>query len=398
MKLVRSWRLLGRLGQGADGGIDAVERLERLDPLRAAMVGELVIVCEVGVDDVRAAVHLLDDQRGVDVAQQHVARRTHPRVLQAAMHLRLYAGASRAPRLEALLEELAEEHRERAQIAVGAQEEAEEGLAVAETATLGLDRGGRHVRPGRVAGHQVADARAVVREEAFAVGQAADDLDRVVRVARDHQPLTVALEPAERRDPVVRCRAGCRPGWPRSSTAVSAPSSDSVWLLLRIQLDIVLTEPARTRPARIGCARPSIWTITRPGLSDGVTLRFVMSLLDQEAEVRLRPVQAEHRREYRVDGRVDERADQRGDEARDLDAPGAAGRSSEEREDLQDQDQDAHEDERERGHEREHDRSDQGIERRHQDDRDDRVERSPDRDARDDRARSGAARSWIRPA
>ena len=43
--------------------VHAVERLERLDPLGAAVVGELVVVGEVGVDDVRAAVHLLDDQR-----------------------------------------------------------------------------------------------------------------------------------------------------------------------------------------------------------------------------------------------------------------------------------------------------------------------------------------------
>ena len=51
------------LDERRDRAVDAVERLERLDPLGPAVVGELVVVGEVGVDDVRAAVHLLDDQR-----------------------------------------------------------------------------------------------------------------------------------------------------------------------------------------------------------------------------------------------------------------------------------------------------------------------------------------------
>ena len=40
------------------------------------------------------------------------------------------------------------------------------------------------------------------------------------------------------------------------------------WVPLRTHPAMVLTEPARMRPARIGWARPSIWTITRPGWSD----------------------------------------------------------------------------------------------------------------------------------
>ena len=49
-----------------------------------------------------------------------------------------------------------------------------------------------------------------------------------------------------------------------------ASQRDSLWLPSRTQLAIVLTDPARIRPARIGWARPSIWMITRPGLV-GVT-------------------------------------------------------------------------------------------------------------------------------
>ena len=62
-ELVRPRRLVGRLDQRRDRAVHAVERLERLDPLGTAVVGELVVVGEVGVDDVGPAVHLVDDQR-----------------------------------------------------------------------------------------------------------------------------------------------------------------------------------------------------------------------------------------------------------------------------------------------------------------------------------------------
>ncbi len=56
-----------------------------------------------------------------------------------------------------------------------------------------------------------------------------------------------------------------------------ASQRDSLWLPSRTQLAIVLTEPARIRPARIGWASPSIWMITRPGLSDGPVARLTIS-------------------------------------------------------------------------------------------------------------------------
>ena len=46
-----------------------------------------------------------------------------------------------------------------------------------------------------------------------------------------------------------------------------ASQRDSLWLPSRTRLAIVLTDPARIRPARIGWASPSIWMMTRPGLS-----------------------------------------------------------------------------------------------------------------------------------
>ena len=202
-ELVRPRRLVGRLDQGRDRPVDAVEGLEGLDPLGAAVMGQLVVVGEVRVDHVGPAVHLLDDQRRVDVAQEHVAGGAHAGVLETAVHLRPDARTSGAPGLRELLEELAEEQRERAQVAARAEEERHERLAVADAAALGLDRGRRQVRPRRVARHQVADAGAVVGEQALAVGDAGHDQLRVGRVAGGHQVLAIPLVPAERGDAVV---------------------------------------------------------------------------------------------------------------------------------------------------------------------------------------------------
>src|SRR3954447_4297908 len=61
----------------------------------------------------------------------------------------------------------------------------------------------------------------------------------------------------------------CRiPAWlPDVIDGRIASHLESLWLPSRTQFAIVLTEPARIRPARIGWASPSIWRITRPGLS-----------------------------------------------------------------------------------------------------------------------------------
>ena len=202
-ELVRPRRVGGGLLERREGAVDAVERLERLHALGPAVVGELVVVGEVGVDHVGAAVHLVDDQRDVDVAEQHVAGGPHARVLEAAMHLRHDARAPRPPRLVALLDELAQEQRERPEVPGRAEEEAHERLALAEAPRALRERRRREVGPRRVAGHEVADADAVVRQQALAVRHPAHDLGGVGRVARDHQPLAVPLVPAEGRDAVV---------------------------------------------------------------------------------------------------------------------------------------------------------------------------------------------------
>ena len=244
-----------------------------------------------------------------------------PGVLEPAMHLRLDARPPGPPRLDPLLEELAEEQRERAQVAGRAEEEAQERLAVADALRLVLDGRRREVRPRRVAGHEVADARAVVREQALAVRQPADDLARRRRDCST--PSGAAGRARTSGTPGCRrcCRGGSRPGWRTSSTAGSPPSATACACRSRTQRAIVLTEPARIRPARIGWARPSIWMITRPGLSDCAPSPASTSrLLDEQPVEGVAAVDAEDRREDRVDDRVDERADERREEAVDVDA------------------------------------------------------------------------------
>ena len=69
------------------------------------------------------------------------------------------------------------------------------------------------------------------------------------------------------------------PAWlPEVIDGSIASHWESRWLPSRIQPAIVLTEPARTRAARIGWARPSIWMITSPGLSDFGADRLAMRL------------------------------------------------------------------------------------------------------------------------
>ncbi len=363
---VRPRRLFGRLDERGDRLVDAVERLERLDALRPAVVGELVVVGEVGIDDVRAAIHLLDDQRHVDVAQDDVAGGPHPGVLETAMHLRADAGASRAAGLVLLLDDLAEEHRERPEIAGRAEEERHERLAVADPATLGLDRRRRQVRPRRIAGQQVADAGAVVRQQALAVRDARHDQRRVDRVARRHQVLAVAFVPAEGRDAVVVAV---------EDAGLAARCHRRQDRLPLRQLVAAVADHAGHRVDRSG-AHPT--GQDRVGeavdLDDhearlvGVALRALdEQSLDEEPVIGAAAVDAEDRGQDRVDDGVDERGDEGGPEPVDVHARRPLD-DDDERDDLEHQDQDPDEDERDWRGEREDDRADGCVEQGEKDD------------------------------
>ena len=172
-----------------------------------------------------------------------------------------------------------------------------------------LSAAGRDVGARRVAGHEVADAHALVREQALAVRQPADDLRGVGGVARDHQLLRGRARTSGTPGCRRCCRGGSRPGWPRSSTAGSPPSARACAFRSRTQR---AHRVDRSRPDAAGEDR-----VRQPvDLDDheprriGLLLRLLgQQARDEEAEVGPAAVDAEDRRERGVDGRVDERAD-----------------------------------------------------------------------------------------
>ena len=134
--------VFSRLDDRGERCVDAIQRLKRLDTLRSGVMGNLVVIGEVRIDDVRAAVHLLDDEGDVHVAEEHVARGAHPRVLEVPVQAWNDARAPRSAVLDALGDELTEEQRERAQVARRAEEEGQERAAVPEAARA-VGEGGR---------------------------------------------------------------------------------------------------------------------------------------------------------------------------------------------------------------------------------------------------------------
>ena len=106
---IRPRRVLGGLAQRLQLAVDAIERVERFRALGPAVVGDLVVVGVVHVDDRRAADHLLDDERGAQRPQRHVRGAAHPGVREAAVMAMEGPDARTllAPRLDVLLDDLA---------------------------------------------------------------------------------------------------------------------------------------------------------------------------------------------------------------------------------------------------------------------------------------------------
>ena len=282
------------------------------------------------------------------------------------MHLRPDAGASRAAGLVLLLDDLAEEHGERTEIAGRAEEERHERLAVADPAALGLDGRGGQVRPRRVAGHQVADAGAVVRQQALAIRDARHDQRRVGRVARRHQVLAVAFVPAEGRDAVVVAVQDAGLAARRHRRQDRLP--------LR-QLVAAVADHARHRVDRSGAHPAGQDRVGEPVDLDDHEARLVgMALraldeqsLDEEPVIGAAAVDAEDRGQDRVDDGVHERGDQGGPEPVDVDARRPLD-DDDERDDLEHEDQDPDQDERDRRGERQDDRPDGCVEQGEKDD------------------------------
>ena len=231
--------------QRAEHAVEAFERLQRLGPGRSGVVGDLVVVDEVAVDDRGALDQLVGDQRDVQIAQQHVGDRAQEDVRAAAVDPRDQVAPALPPGLVQLLDHLADAEHQPAGGALRAGEEPDVARgcgSVGSAARLNTSHRARGV-----AGPVVADADPAVGEQSAAGRHPRLDLGGVAGPVRDHHPAGLLLVPAERRDlPGAavqdarlagrsgrryagvprRPSSGCRPGSSRPDAA-GCPTSPS---------------------------------------------------------------------------------------------------------------------------------------------------------------------------
>src|SRR5437868_2689241 len=81
---IRPRRIHGGHLDDPDDLVKATYRVARLDALGSGAVRDLVVVDEVDVDRGRVSPHLLDHERGAQMAQQHVRRRAREGIRKGA--------------------------------------------------------------------------------------------------------------------------------------------------------------------------------------------------------------------------------------------------------------------------------------------------------------------------
>ncbi len=197
--------------QPADLLVDAAQHLQRVEPLDAGVVGDLVVAEEVGVDHGPAGQHVLEQGGGDDVAGDD--RRPRPRegVDAAAGDARADVGPALGGRGGQLAVDVDQRDPERADGVhgvgeVGVVARAHPVAPAADPGAAGHDvrqRAHRQADVGGVAGEQVAAAGAVGSEQPAPVGVPA--LQGGGIVGRGHPDDLVALlvVPAEADDVVV---------------------------------------------------------------------------------------------------------------------------------------------------------------------------------------------------
>src|SRR6266566_4814418 len=82
-KAIQPRRVHGGHLDDPDDLVEATYRVARLDTLGTGVVRDLVVVDEVDIDRGRVSPHLLDHERGAQMAQQHVRRRARERIGKA---------------------------------------------------------------------------------------------------------------------------------------------------------------------------------------------------------------------------------------------------------------------------------------------------------------------------
>ena len=190
-----------RLLEHRDDPIHPPQRVNGFDAVDARVVRDLVVIDEVDVDHGRASVHLLDDEGGGEVPQEHVGRGARERIRERARSAE--RATSCACRLHDLLGDLADREHDPPQVAVRTQEPPVEHVAAAKLACRIIDRRRGEVAAARVAREQVAHRRSAAGEQAGAVGNPFLDLARVRGMVGHQKPLGLLLPPAETGDAVV---------------------------------------------------------------------------------------------------------------------------------------------------------------------------------------------------
>ena len=201
--------------------VELAQRLERVGPLEAGVVRDLVVAREGRVHRGPAAHDVGEDARDDQVAHEDAEGAAHQRVDAASVAARLHVPADRAERGRPLEDDLPAEEDERARrvVAVG-EEPAVAGVRL--LLRLHPAHGEDHVL--RLAGEEVAAARAAVDEQADA---------RCRGGARSRRspaaPSTSSSSPSPSR-PSGRPRcprsspAGSPPGWRRSARRDPSPT------------------------------------------------------------------------------------------------------------------------------------------------------------------------------
>ena len=205
-------RIRSRLPYDPDDPVEARDRIARFHAIGSGVVRDLVVVGKVHIDRGGAAPHLLDDERGAEMTQDHVRRRSREGIGKGARTMRL--GPCRGTGLHELLDDLADRQQRPSDVAVRTDEEPIEDVAAADLPRRIVKRRGGEEASRRIAGDEIADRGTAVREKAVAVRDSTHDLACVLGVVRHHEPLRLLVPPAEARDPVIvpveDARLACR--------------------------------------------------------------------------------------------------------------------------------------------------------------------------------------------
>ena len=212
--------------------IELAQRLERVGALEAGVVRHLVVARERRVDGGPTLHHVLEDAVDDQVADEHAERAAHQRVVAAAMAARLHVAALRAARRRDLERDLPEREDEHTRDVEAVREE----RAVARVrALLGVHPADGEDHVVGLAREEVAAARAAVAEQAVA-RVAALDLRAIGRSRARHRRRRLLLDPAERRNVLVRAEQDAGLGGTGLRGEVCLPLGEDVALVL---------EPAR---------------------------------------------------------------------------------------------------------------------------------------------------------